>query len=238
MVRKLVISLGILAGLVALADRGLAVVAGNATADRIQRHEGLAEDPDVTFRGFPFLTQAVRGDFEAVDVTVRDLERDGLVIDRIDARLEGVKVDLGDVLNGRVSAVPVREGDATVRIAYGDLESYLSSRPGNLRIVTRAGRVVVVTSFGIPGVGTVDVEGTPRVAVSGRTIRVTVSEMRRSDGGGGLAAALAAQAASRASFSIPLGSLPFGITAASAALTDTALVIEATAKGIVVDVAG
>lgn len=238
MVRKLVISLGIMAGLLVLADRGLAAVAGNATANRVARHEGLSEDPEVTFRGFPFLTQAVRGDFQAVDVTVRDLERNGLVIDRIDAHLEGVRIDLGDALGGRVGAVPVREGDATVRLTYGDLQSYLSTRPGNLRLVTKAGRVVVVTSFGIPRVGTVDVEGTPRVSVAGRTVRVTVSQMRRSDGGGGLAAALAAQAASRASFSIPLGSLPFGITAASAELTDTALLIQATAEGIVVDVAG
>jgi hypothetical protein len=171
-----------------------------------------------------------------VDVTVRDLDRGGLTIDRIDAHLEGVKVDLGDALGGRVSAVPVREGEATVRVTYGDLQSYLSSRPGNLRLQTRGGEVVVVTSFGIPGLGTVDVEGTPKVSVAGRAIRVTVTNMRPAGGGGGLTAALAAQAAARASFTLPLEDLPFGIQAASATLTDTALVVEATARGLVIDV--
>lgn len=236
MIKGLVITLGVVVGLGGLADRGLAVVAAGATADQIKMHEGLSESPDVTFRGFPFITQAVRGDFRAVDVTVRDLQREGLTIDRIDAHLEGVKVDLGDALGGRVSAVPVREGEATVRVTYGDLQSYLASKPGNLRLMTKNGQVVVMTTIGIAGVGSVDVEGTPKVSVANRTIRVTVSNMRTANGEGGLTAALAAQAASRASFTVPLGKLPFGINAASAELTDTALVVQATAQGIVVDV--
>ena len=234
--RRLLIILAILVGILALADRGAAVVAGNTTATQIKIHEGLKEDPEVRFRGFPFLTQAVRGKFRSVDITVRDVVRGGLTIDRIDAHLEGVEVDLGDALEGRVTAVPVRDGEATVRITYGDLQSFLASKPGNIRLVTRAGQVFVVSSFGIPGIGAVDVEGTPKVSVAARTIRVTVSNVHTADGRGGLTGALATQAATRASFTIPLADLPFGITAASATLTDTALVVEARAEGIVVDV--
>lgn len=236
MLKKLLVVVAVLGGIGTLADRGLAVAAGNATANQIKMREGLSESPDVTFRGFPFVTQAVGGTFKAVDVTAREVVREGLTIDRIDAHLEGVEVDLGDALDGRVAAVPVREGRATVRVTYGDLQSYLASKPGNLRVMTRNGSPVVVTTIGVPGVGAVDVEGTPKVSVSGSTIRVTVSDMRTAEGRGGLTAAVAAQAASRASFTIPLGKLPFGITAASATFTDTALVVEATAKGIVVDV--
>lgn len=235
MIRRLLIFLTILLGLLALADRGMAVVAGNSTAEQIRIREGLKEDPQVTFRGFPFVTQAVRGKFSAVDVTVRDLVRQGLTIDRIDAHLEGVEVDLGDALEGRVVAVPVNEGEATVRVTYGDLQSFLGSKPGNIRIVVRNNEPRVVSSFGIPGVGAVDVEGTPTVSVVGGSVRVTVSNMRTLDGNG-LAAALATQAAARASFSIPLGELPFGITVRSATLTDTAVVVEASAKGLVIDV--
>lgn len=235
MIRGLVISLGVVAGLTALADRGLATAAGNATATQIRLHEGLREDPDVTFRGFPFLTQAVRGEFKAIDITARDVVRGELRIERIDAHLEGVEVDFGDAINGRITAVPVREGTATVQVTYGDLQSYLASKPGNLRLVTKAGQVYVLTTIGIPRLGSVEVEGTPRVSVVNRTVRVTVSNMRTADGRGGLTAALAAQAASRASFTVPVGELPFGINAASAELTDTALVIKATARGIAVE---
>jgi hypothetical protein len=236
MLKRLLVFLAILAGLAALADRGLAVVAGNATAKSVKLHEGLREDPEVRFRGFPFLTQAVKGKFQKVDVTVRDLEREGLTIDRIDATLEGVEVDMGEALNGRVTAVPVQEGEATVRVTFGDLTSYLATKPGNLRVVLRDGRPAVTSTFGIPGAGSVEVAGTPAVKVQGENVRVTVSNVRAAVGAKGLTATLAASAAVRMSFTIPLDKLPFGIDLESAELTDTALVVKASADGIVVDV--
>ena len=236
MLKKLVVFAGILVGLAALADRGLAVVAGNATASRIRAHEGLREDPDVTFKGFPFVTQAVKGEFRQVDVTVRDLERGGVTIDRIDASLLGVKVDLSAALDGRVSAVPVSAGEATMRVTYGDLGAYLATKPGNIRVVPRDGRVHVVSTFGIPGVGQVEVEGTPTVRVTARSVRVTVSNVRATGGGAQLTPALAATAAARASFTVPLEELPFGIEVESAELTEEALVVTATARGLVIDV--
>lgn len=236
MFKRLLIFVAILAGLLALADRGLAVVAGNATAHQIRLHEGLREDPDVTFRGFPFLTQAVRGEFQRVDVTVRDLEREGLVVDRIDATLEGVQVDIGDALQGRVSAVPVEQGDATLRLTYGDLTSYLSRKPGNIRVVVRDGRPFVVSTFGVPGVGQVDVEGTPTVRTTATSVRVTVSRVRVVAGTASLTASLAASAAARASFTIPLEELPFGIEVTGARLTDAGIEVDATAEGLVIDV--
>lgn len=235
MLKRLVIFLAILAGLAALADRGLAAAAGNATANQIRVHEGLREDPSVTFKGFPFVTQAFRGEFRQVDVTVRDYEHEGLTVDRIDATLEGVEVDLGDALNGRVSAVPVREGVATLRVTYGDLTAFLATKPGNIRVQSRAGGAVVVSTFGIPGVGQVDVEGTPTVRTTARSIRVTVTNVRAVSGGATLTSSLAAAAATRSSFTIPLDDLPFGIQLKSAALTDTALEVTATAVGLTID---
>ena len=237
MLKRLLISLAILVGLLALADRGLAVVAGNATGRQIRIHEGLREDADVKFRGFPFITQAVRGEFKKVDVTVRDLERGGVTIDRVDATLEGVEVDLSQALKGRVSAVPVAEGTAVLRLTYGDLAAYLDSKPGNIRLAVRDGRPAVVSSFGIPGAGQVDVEGTPTLKVTKTSVRVVVSNVRVSAGNATLTSSLAATAAARASFTIPLDDLPFGIEVASATLTGTALIVTATATGLVIDVA-
>lgn len=234
--KRLLIVLAILAGLLALADFGAKAVASNATASQIRLHEGLREDPDVTFQGFPFLTQAVGGEFEQVDVTVRDLERDGLTIDRIEATLEGVEVDMGDALKGRVSAVPVREGVATMTISYGDLSAFLSRRPGNIRVVVRDGKPYVVSTFGVPGAGQVEIEGTPTVRTTPTSVRVTVSNVDVSVGTATLTAALRASAAARASFTLPMEDLPFGIEVKSAALTPEGLVIQATAEGLVIDV--
>lgn len=236
MFKRLLISLGILLGLLLLADRGLAYVAGNATGEQIRIREGLDEDADVSFHGFPFVTQAVRGEFRRVDVTVRDLERSDIVIDRIDATLRGVEVDINDALKGRVSAVPVDRGNATLRVTYGDIGAYLSRKPGNIRIVVRDGKPYVVSSFGVPGVGQVDVEGEPSVRVTKTSVRVDVALVHPVSGGTSLSAALARRATVRSSFTIPLGDLPFGIEVSAARLTADALVVDATATGFVIDV--
>lgn len=236
MFKRLLISLGILIGLLLLADRGLAYVAGNATGEQIRIREGLDEDADVTFKGFPFVTQAVGGEFDQVDVTVRDLERSDVVIARIDATLRGVEVDIGDALEGRVSAVPVDRGSATMRLTYGDINTYLSRKPGNVRVVVRDGKPYVVSTFGVPGAGQLEVEGEPSVRVTKTSVRVDVSLVRPVTGNTRLTATQARTATVRSSFTIPLGDLPFGIEVSGARLTEDALVVDATATGFIIDV--
>jgi hypothetical protein len=234
--RRLVIVLALLVGLLALADRGVAMVSGNAAASAVKLHEGLNETPDVTFRGFPFVTQAWRGKFRAVDVTAHDVVRGGLTMDRIDAHLEGVHLKLDKAIHGKVVEVPVDSGRATVRVSYGNLQTFLAKRAGNLRLVATDAGVRVRSSFGIPGLGSVDVEGTPTLKVSGTSLRVTVSDVRAAAGTPVLSATLALAAGVRSSFTIPMADLPFGITVQRAELTTTELVVDATASGLVIDV--
>jgi hypothetical protein len=237
MLKRFVVFVAILAGLLVLADRALAVVAGNATASEIKKHEQLREDPSVTFRGFPFVTQAFRGRFAEVDVTVRNVEREGVVIDRIDAHLADVRIHLTDAVKGRVTAIPVGKGTATARVTYADLVSFLATKPGNLRIGSVGGQVTVSSTYGVPGLGQVTVEGTPHVAVSGNAVRVTVTDVHV-NGVARLTAAQAAAAGLRSSFTVPLAKLPFGIKVGSARLTSDALVLTASAEGFVIDVTG
>jgi hypothetical protein len=237
MLKRFLIFLLVLAGLAVLADRALATIAGNATAAEIKRHEALRDDPSVTFRGFPFVSQAVRGRFFAVDVTVRDVEREGVVIARIDAHLENVRVHLNDAVSGRVRAVPVGKGVASARVRYSDLAAFLATKPGNIRIDAAGGQVRVTSTFGVPGVGQVVVEGRPQVKVVGDAVRVTVTDVRV-PGITRLTAAQASAAGARSSFTVPLAKLPFGIKVVSARLADDALVLEASAEGFVIGVTG
>jgi hypothetical protein len=234
--RRLVIALALLVGLVALADRGVAKYSGDAAASAIKLHEGLKEDPDVTFRGFPFVTQAWHGKFRAVDVTAHDVVRGGLTMDRIDAHLEGVHIKLDDAIHGKVISIPVDHGRATVRVSYGNLQTFLAKRAGNLRLVPTDAGVRVRSTFGVPGVGSVEVEGTPTVKVVGDALRVTVGSVRATAGTPVLSATLALAAGVRSSFTIPMNDLPFGITVERAELTSTELVVGATASGLVIDV--
>ena len=235
MIRRLLVLVAILAALAALADRGLAAMAGSATARAVQRSENLSEKPDVSFNGFPFLTQALRGRFREVEVTVRDVRREGVTITRVDARLEDVRVGLVDALAGEVEAVPIGEGTAVATLSYADVNEFLATRPGNLRLSYRNGRLVVTGSVTVPGRGAVAAEGEGAVRVSGETLVVTVRNVR-STAGAALSAAISAAAGDRFSFTVPVRGLPFGIRLVSVAATGEGLVVSASARAIVVRV--
>ena len=231
MLKRLLIMLAILAGLAALADRGLAVVAGNAVGSAVQRSEKLSSKPDVTFQGFPFLTQAFGGTFDQVDVVVRDYERDGLTFQQVEATLRDVKIGIGDALGGEVEAVPVGSGVATVTLAYADLNDYLARQPAQVRLSGSAGALSATAT--VPNVG--QVRGRALPTVTGSTLRVTVTDVRRADGTALPAAAVSA-AQSRMSFTLDLGELPFGITLLGVKAADSALEIAGKADSIVVRV--
>jgi hypothetical protein len=231
LLKRLVIMLALLVGCAALADRGLATVAGNAVGSAVQRSEGLSSKPDVTFKGFPFLTQAFGGRFDEVTVEVRDYEREGLVFDRIEASLKDVKVGLGDALGGEVEAVPIGSGLATVTLRFADLNDYLSRKPAAVS-VTGADGVLVVTGS-VPNVGQVRGRAVP--TLSGSTMRVAVRDVRRADGTALPAAAVQA-AQTRLSFTLDLGRLPFGISLVGLTVEGAALKIAGRADAIVVKV--
>ncbi len=234
MIRRLVIGLAVLAGLAALADRALATYAGKAVGQAVQRVEKLGERPDVTFRGFPFVTQAARGRFTEIDVTVRDLRRDQVTISRIDAELRQVEVGFGDALSGEVEAVPVGSGTATVTITYADLNGYLRTRAGDPQVGrSGTGGVEVRVTVGVPGQGTVPVLATATLVIADGQVRARVTGVRRVDGGS-LPDASRAEAVRRASVTVPLRTLPFGITITTVEATAEGLSITARARGIVI----
>jgi hypothetical protein len=207
--RRLLIVLGVLAGLLALADRGLAVLAGNAVEEAVRRSERLDADPEVTFEGFPFLTQAVRGRFEKVRITVRGAEVEGLRLDEVEATLRDVEIAVGDVLSGEVSAVPVGSGSALVTVRYADLNDQLAGRPGTPRVSAGANADAVTVTGTVPNVGEVTATAVPMVRDG--VLRVDVRDVRRA-GGGALPPAVQAVARQRLSFTIGVGALPFGVT--------------------------
>lgn len=235
MIKGAVVSAVVLVGLAGLADRGLAVVAGDAVAASLAQSDQLGEEPAVTFRGFPFLTQAVQGRFTEVDVDARDVRAEGVTFSRIEAELRGVQVGLRDALSGEVDAVPVESGEAVVSLDYADLNAYLEKRPGSPRASGAAGVLTVRSSIGVAGRGTVAVEGRGAVSLTSNGIVVRVSGIRAVDGPA-LPAAVASAAVGRLSFTVPTSDLPFGIVLQDVTVTDQGLRIGAAAKGIVVQV--
>jgi hypothetical protein len=162
-VRRLLIAVAILAVLLVLVDRVAVTVADRALAREIRSELALADDPSVHIAGFPFLTQAVRGRYDDVRISLTAEELGQPDGTRADIALHGVHVPLSSVLSGSVREVPVDRVVGTATLSYALLSAQLGGdttvrREGDgLRItktVEVAGRTVPLTA-----VGTVALDG-------------------------------------------------------------------------------
>lgn len=121
-VKITVITVLVLVGALVGADYGLAAAAEYQVSKKMRTELNLASDPSVDIHGFPFITQAIAGDYrdiaiDAVGVPVnsqlRDLE--------IAADLRDVRVKLSDLLGGNVQTVKVAEVDGQVKVKSTDI---------------------------------------------------------------------------------------------------------------------
>lgn len=210
--RRLVLTLVVLVGLLALADRAGAFAAQRVVAERIQQDESLAVRPTVSITGFPFLTQLVDGHYDQVDVSVPHLRRGSLTISRVIAHLSDVDVPFSSVIHQNVDRITVSRATAEVDLDYSDLNAMLGTK--HLRMSQgRNGRVHVAASVSVGGAG-VHVDGDFPLTVQGTSLVVALS--------GGQ------------SVQIPLPSLPFGVRLESARAEASGLVVRCSASGFVI----
>ncbi|MFJ1703613.1 DUF2993 domain-containing protein [Kitasatospora sp. NPDC088346] len=134
---KLTIGLGVLTGLLVGADRVAVGVAEDEAADQLVSSGRLNTRPHVSIDGFPFLTQALSGEFDGVHLSADGVQvsdgRQQVSVHAFKAGLSGVSV--GDSYRS-----------ATVRTATG---SGLISYPDAAKLVQGADRLDL--SYGGPG---------------------------------------------------------------------------------------
>jgi DUF2993 family protein len=122
--RRLLIFLVFVVILLVAVDRGAWYVAERGLADEIRRSQHLDRAPDVSITGFPFLTQALAGDYTQVDGTLHDLSvENGVTVSELDVRLRGVHVALRDLINNQVTSAPVDSAAATALVTYPALDA-------------------------------------------------------------------------------------------------------------------
>jgi hypothetical protein len=121
-VRRLLIIVIVVVAVLVAADFGVAAAAEYQISKRMRTELNLSSDPSVDIKGFPFITQALGGDYQDISVqangvpvgtSLRDLE--------IDADLKNVRIPFSNVLSGNFSALTVDEVDGQVQIKASDL---------------------------------------------------------------------------------------------------------------------
>ena len=218
--RRLLTALIVLLVLLVAADRIGVAVASNVIASKLRVSAGLSSEPSVDIRGFPFLTQALAGRYDQVDLHTGALSRGGVRLARFDVSLHGVQLGLSAALSGRVISVPVEGLTATAVVTYAD-------------VATRGIAGIAVTPLGS------EVRVTGRVTLLGQSVTATTDSTVRLDGTSivitaqkvsvlGVSSGVVNSAlAGRMDFRVPVGRLPYGLALSGVHPTASGLVLVA-----------
>lgn len=137
-VRRLVIALVVLLGLLVAADFGAAAVFEHEVSKRARAEFGLTDDPDVRVHGFSFLLQALSGEYGHVEVRAQGVPVQNTLRDlTVEADLFGVQAPLGDLISGS-ARVTVREVEGTVEVQASDVSRAIAQQESEvLRSITQ-----------------------------------------------------------------------------------------------------
>lgn len=120
--KKLVITLVVLALLAVGLDRGGVYVAEQVAGSSLQTSQGLEERPEVTIDGIPFLDQLATGRYERIEVRALGVP----VGDGVDLELSSLDVVLVGVRASRdFDRFDVRRARASALVSYADLSDAL-----------------------------------------------------------------------------------------------------------------
>jgi hypothetical protein len=220
-VRRLIWVVVVLLVLAIGADRVGAVLAAHVVASKLTTSASLTTEPSVTIHGFPFLTQAISGRYDDVELVATDLARGGVRLAKLDVSLHGVRLPLSDAISGQVSSVPVEGITAKAVVSYADIASR-----GNITglSVQPAGSLVKVTGrFTVLGQSvTASTESTVRI--SGRTLVVVAQKLTVL---GQSSSALNRALAGRLDLRVPIGALPYDLQLTGVHATDGGVVVDA-----------
>ena len=120
--KKIIIGLIVAIVLLVAIDFAAASAAEYQVSTRMREQLALPDDPAVKINGFPFLAQALAGDYKDISVSANGVPVNSSLRDlEIDADLHDVRVKLSDLLSGNVSSVRVDEVDGQVKVKASDI---------------------------------------------------------------------------------------------------------------------
>ncbi|MFI1970206.1 hypothetical protein BLA24_12900 [Streptomyces cinnamoneus] len=175
-IRTILITAVILGGLFVAADRGAVWFAEKQAAEKIRDSQGLSGTPEVSIKGFPFLTQVASSELDEVEVKLDGVTAGAgdrsVKVSGFDATLHGVRID------SSFSSAVAGRATGTAHLSYEDLTKAAGDPDVSVAYSGTSGSQVKVT-------GKVTVAGQPVersvvstvTVVNGGTIRVHADEV-------------------------------------------------------------
>ncbi|HEX2144836.1 MAG TPA: DUF2993 domain-containing protein [Glycomyces sp.] len=234
--RRLLIALVILVALVALGDRvanalverRIATEVANTAAD----HGAYSEQrPDVTVHGWPFLTQAWSGDFEQIDITLKDVGSNGLTFPTLDLIAHDVQADWRELQDGGDAVA--RTLDVSGSVSIESVETLLAEQTGLDLEINEDGTASLITTKDVMGVE-VELEATGQIVIDERSLTFSPDTVEAlTENLPPQAQPLIEQAASEFESSVELPELPYGIQLVEVAFAGDTLTVSGTAEDVV-----
>lgn len=244
--KKAAIVLVVMIGLLVAADFGAAAIAEYQVAKRLRGNLNLPEDPAVRINGFPFLLQAFAGDYRDVDVSA-----DGVAVARlrdlgVEATLHHARVPFSDLVSGSVRTVRIDEVVGRVRVRTAELKQLINVE--DLAVDKVSDRDRTAAGRPVPGnavklAGTVDLLGqrtavtvTASLELVGGQVQIQAHTVRVD--GQTLPAAVEQTVLRLFTVRLDPGALPFNVTPTAVRADVGALIIEGTARDVVLNTSG
>jgi len=262
-VRKLVITLLVLAGLVVAVDFGAATAVEYQMSEQLRSELELDAGPSVRINGFPFLTQAVSGNYSEIDMQASGLAVGPLTDVGVEATLHDVTAPLAQVTSGMLGSARAAAVDGRLRIRDTDLGRAIGIEDLRLQpasdeeVDESLGSAAVSESddeseddrrAAVRMVATTDVTGQPvEVVVIGLLeladgmIRVTPTDVRFATDAAGeesLPALVREPLLAVLTTEVDPGGLPFAVTPTAVSVETGSLLVEGTAQDVSLGQAG
>ncbi len=211
----------VLALFLVVADRVGVRLAQRQVARQLRTSAGLTSEPSVSITGWPFLTQAVGGRYNRIDLMTGSFRRGGVRLGSLAVSLRGVDLPLSKALSGTVSAVPVAALTAYAVVTYADVAS-VGSLAG-VSVIPSGSSVRVTARLTVLG-QSVEVSTDSTVRLSGRSVVITAQKLTVL---GQSSSVLNNALAGRLDLRVPIGSLPYGLALTGVHVTAAGLVVDA-----------
>ncbi|TYK43693.1 LmeA family phospholipid-binding protein [Actinomadura decatromicini] len=224
--RKVLLVLLILVavGLV-VADRLGVRIAEDKIGEQVAAQYDLQQQPDVTIHGIPFLTQAVGGDYDHIEVEIGDWTERGVTVSGVKVDMRGVNAPISEVTKGGAANVTAKTATASAVVPYAVIKKEAPREVKGIRPKGDNLEVDLQTVFlGRPFTGTAVVQVKP----TARGIAVSPLSVG-SPGGPQMPLALVRQ---QLTWIVPVASLPLGSRISEIQPTPDGLRVAATAENV------
>lgn len=213
-VRRLLITLVILAAVLALGDRVANALVerriATEVADTAAANGAYSDsEPDVKIHGWPFLTQAWVGEFEQIDITLQDVGSNGLVFPSLDLVAHDVDADWRELRNGGDAVADTV--DVTGSVSVDSIEALMAEQTGYDLQINEDGTASLTGSQEFLGT-VVELEATGQFAFADNTLVFTPDTVASlTEGLPAQIQPLIDQAAAEFGTTVALPELPYGI---------------------------